>query len=67
MSAPRMLRAEVPVSADWHRPRARPYVWRDRARMTPQRAAELAAIERRDWGGCDRCYKPWHLCRCPAV
>jgi hypothetical protein len=44
----------------------KPYRWRDPARVTPQRAAELAAIERADWGGCSQCYQPWHLCRCEA-
>ena len=42
----------------------RPYVWRDPARVTPERAAELAAMTREDWGGCERCDQPWHLCRC---
>lgn len=63
---PRPLAAVPRVQADWHLPRSRPYRWRDPARVDPARLAALDARERADYGGCDRCYKPWHLCRCPA-
>lgn len=45
----------------------RPYVWRDPARVTPQRAAELARADRTYAAQVDdRCGQPFVFCRCQA-